>query len=163
MAFLVNLKTWQLFMLFAVCVIFSYNLSVAFTGWILYSAWVYHIGVTMHNMLPADNKPAIKYFQFNCLFVPFMIALIIVLSLGALLLKIDMPQPNIVVRYIILGLVGAYGVWCWIYISLYAGRVLESVIRGQPVNRSDSMKAFICFFVFPLGVWYIQPAVKKLS
>ncbi|MGZ3814089.1 MAG: hypothetical protein ACXVB0_23960 [Mucilaginibacter sp.] len=43
-----------------------------------------------------------------------------------------------------------------------AARMLESMFEGELVNRSDALKAFFGLWFFPFGIWYIQPAVKRV-
>ncbi len=50
----------------------------------------------------------------------------------------------------------------FLYIFGFASSMLESVIEGKVVNMSDSIKGIICFWVFPFGVWQIQPAVHRV-
>jgi len=44
----------------------------------------------------------------------------------------------------------------------FAGKMLESVIEGEIVGNSDALKAIICFVIFPVGLWYIQPAIQRV-
>jgi hypothetical protein len=49
-----------------------------------------------------------------------------------------------------------------LYSFMFAARMLESAIEGKIVNRSDSLKTFFYIWFFPIGIWYIQPAVKRV-
>lgn len=47
-------------------------------------------------------------------------------------------------------------------VFMFAARMLESNFQDGIANRRDSLKAFFCIWIFPLGVWYIQPAVQQV-
>lgn len=166
MKFLLYLKSWKLFLIFITGIIivtfYSYTIEAFLLLWTIYIAWVYHIGVIIHGLLPCELKPKIGYFKFNCLFLPFVVLFGTALALLETIFNFSIPIPSFIVNWIISIIFLGYWAWCWLYISMYAGRMLESVIEGQLVNRSDALKAFVCFLAFPYGVWYIQPAVQRV-
>jgi hypothetical protein len=45
---------------------------------------------------------------------------------------------------------------------MFASRMLESHFQKGIANRSDSLKAFLCFWFFPFGIWHIQAAVQRV-
>jgi len=71
------------------------------------------------------------------------------------------PQKNIIELAGSIAIL-IYMIWTWIYIIMFAARMLESAIEGQLVNRSDALKGCFCLLFFPIGVWYIQPAVQRV-
>jgi hypothetical protein len=166
MKFLLYLKPWKLFLLFFLCVIFSANhytgLGVCVLFWIVYTAWVYNIGTAMHKLIPLNTKPGIKYFKFNCLYIQFVLIAIVVFAIAEMLLGLHLPTMPYSVQSIIKIILLLYLIWSWVYFSMFAARMLESVIEGELVNKSDSLKGFFCLLFFPIGVWYIQPAVQRV-
>jgi len=112
----------------------------------------------MHDLIPLALKPKIGYFKFNCLFIPFIELLLVFTNV----FHMSVPKPSDTIRSINSGIILFYGLWCYIYIAMFAARMLESVIEGKIVKRSDSLKGFVCLLFFPYGVWYIQPAVQRV-
>ncbi len=166
MKFLLYLKPWKLFFIFFICMILScspsFGTAAELVFWVMYTGWVYHIGVTMHGLIPPSVRPKISYFKFNCLFIQFIALLFVFVTLIATVFNISIPNLSDNIRSITLGIYLGYSIWCWIYISMFAARMLESVIEGKLVNKSDSLKGFVCLLFFPYGVWYIQPAVQQV-
>jgi len=160
MKFLLYLKSWQLFIIFIIGLIFygdsSYGMYAGLLCWVVYIGWLYHISVAMYEIMPIQYRPGIKYFKLSCLFILMMLAIGIIAPVYSLF-----PQNSIVGEIIDI-IVGCYIAWSWLYITLFTARLVESSIQGKLVYRSDSLKAFIYLFVFPLGVWYIQPAVQRV-
>jgi hypothetical protein len=164
MKFVLYLKPWKLFLVFFICIIASFissvGLIVDLACWMIYTGWVYHIGVSTYELVPDRSKPGSKYFKFSCVFIPLVIILMVALQIGEDILNIHFKP---VISYnVILLIFPIYVLWSWVYISMYAARMLESVIEGKLLYKSDAMKGFVCFFVFPIGVWYIQPAIQKI-
>lgn len=159
MNFLLRLKSWQLFLLFIV----PYNfLSFSVLGiglfllWIsVYVGWIYSIGVAMHALIPSKNKPRIIFFKcYSLLATTLLLATFVSGHLGISNFIITYPFDLFVLFPI--GLFVNFSMW------MFAARMLESVIQGENVNRSDALKTFFMFWFFPIGVWYIQPAVKRV-
>ncbi len=151
MKFLLRFRPWQLFLLFLGAVIIP-PLSVSYilieiTFSVIYFGWIYSIGTYMHKLIPDKRKPKINYFTFNSLFM------IIAIALSALILQMPgwLQIP-----------LSLYVFWCWFYTAMFAARMLESMIEGELVGNSDSIKGFVCILFFPFGVWQIQPAVHRV-
>jgi hypothetical protein len=158
--FLIRLKPWQLFLLFIVPYFFSsvtYLSIVTMPIWIsAYIGWIYSIGVTMHALIPNKNKPNVTYFKYCCALLACTLIAIMVFSglLGETNFMMKYPIDLFIIFPIYIFL--CFSVW------MFAARMLESMIEGEMVNRSDALKAFFMFWMFPIGVWYIQPAVKRV-
>lgn len=161
MKFLLNLKAWQLFVILFVGIISSsdssYGLYISMFFFIIYVSWIYQIGTTMYNLIPVQSRPGIRYFKFSCLFMlfPSILSQIFYVYLIQFIPQKDSIEPIISI------IISCYAGWTWLYISMFSARMLESAIEGRLVMRSDSMKGFVCIFAFPIGVWYIQPAVQR--
>ena len=79
-----------------------------------------------------------------------------------MLLGLHLPTLSYTIQSIITIIFLFYFIWSWLYISMFAARMLESVIEGELANKSDSLKGFFYFLFFPIGVWYIQSAVQRV-
>jgi hypothetical protein len=162
MKFLLNLKAWQLFVILFIGMISSsdssYGLFISMFFFLIYVSWIYQIGITMYNLIAVQSRPGIRYFKFCCL---FMLFLSVLSELFYVYIIQFIPQRDII-EPIISIIVPCYAGWTWLYISMFSARMLESAIEGRLVMRSDSMKGFVCIIAFPIGVWYIQPAVQRV-
>jgi hypothetical protein len=159
MRFLLNLKSWQLFLIFLLSSIFS---MFPYIGWIvnltfllIYIGWVYSIGSAMHNVIPKHLRPNISYFNFCCLILVFA-----VLLLSVYVDYIGQDYTDDQFWWIEASIVCLMGIG--FYIFSFAAKMLESAIEGRIVGFSDSIKAFFCFWFFPWGLWHIQPAVQRV-
>lgn len=156
---LLYLKSWQLYLLIFIPIgigdiFFSF---LGLVGWIIYLFWVYAIGTIMHSLIQKNSKPKIIYFKISCLIV-FLIVLIFYESY---FLKI--VDDDFFLNYFSLGFAFVSVIMViQIYTFLFAASMLESSIQGKIVNRSDSLKVAFFIWFFPIGIWYIQPLIKKV-
>jgi hypothetical protein len=158
MDFLLKLSSWKLFLLLVLPCFFTFIplLGMLLTAlWIvIYMGWIYSIGVSMHNLIPKRIKPEIGYFKFNCIFnIVVFIAILITGGYNSETAG-DFNLVFIPITF--------YAIWSLIYVFSFAARMLESVIEGEIVGISDSIKGLFCFWFFPFGVWHIQPAVERV-
>jgi hypothetical protein len=157
---LLRLKSWQLFLLFISPALFLnvpiINIVLCFLWLGGYIAWIYSAGAKMYALLPADLfKPSIIYFKYKCLL------LAIVILTYAIILGRHSPAVFLSPKYIVI-IIALLPIYLYLNFSIcsFSGRMLESVIVGRMVSVSESFKAIFCFWFFPIGIWYVQPAIK---
>jgi len=124
----------------------------------VYIGWIYSIGKTMNALMPDKIRPNIKYFNFYCTGSVTMLFIMVALTyFNSTLYKLEDPiRIGITVALTLFYFFLFFSMW------MFAARMLESVTEGRLVYRSDSIRAFFYFWMFPIGVWYIQPAVKRV-
>ena len=154
MKILLRLKAWQLFVLTLVPMMFV-GLNILFQiiyllGAAIYVGWIFSVGSTMHSFIDSESRPRIIYFKISCL---LMFSIIVV--------GFYTPFESIGNTYFYF-VFGIIGIVVMLYSFMFAARMLESAIEGKIVNRSESLKTFFYIWVFPIGVWYLQPAVKRV-
>jgi len=124
---------------------------------VIHLAWVYAIGIKMNSLLPTVIRPGTKFFKIHW----WLLLGIILFAYNILSYSTYSPLNSNSEMIFFLGF-GLIVVYLEFSIWMFAARMLESMIEGEIVNRSDSLKAFFCFWIFPIGVWYIQPAVHRV-
>jgi hypothetical protein len=155
MKFLLKLKSWQLFALIMIPFIIA-NFSPIFQpigdlGYIIYVIWVYAIGSTMRRLLPKGVRPNILFFQI----ISFLQLLILITVIFIDPFKTFGDTHLFWILFYILLVIQFYPLG-------FAARMLESAIQETVVNRSDVVKTFIYLWFFPIGLWYIQPSVRRI-
>jgi hypothetical protein len=154
MKILLQIKAWQLFLVWVILSIFSLVSYVAeFLLILVYVFWIYSIGVTMHSHLPQNIRPGLGYFKFCCLFILIANLAISVFNRYYGIEKLSQWGEYTVILCFL----------CFaVYAVMFAARMLESVVKGELVNRSDSFVTFLYLSFTPFGFWYIQKAVKSV-
>jgi hypothetical protein len=133
--------------------------TISFFGVVLYIGWIYAVGCSMNKSIPQRLRPQKSYFKFSCLFI--LVALFGVMLTGGYNINQDNIQDYGYKAWVLIPF-SFYLIWSMLYIFAFAARMLESVIEGQVVGFSDALKAFFGFWFFPIGLWYIQPAVQRI-
>ena len=151
MKFFLQIKAWQLFLIWAILFFLSVISYIAgFLLMLTFLLWIYSIGAIMNSFIPENIRPSLTYFQFSCVFLPITIA---AFSLNDAYNIIRMPSwlewPLTV-----------YYLWSGFYVLMFAARMLKSVTEGELVNRSDSFGTFLCMAFAPFGMWSIQKQIQ---
>jgi hypothetical protein len=102
----------------------------------------------MYSLVNERNKPNLIVFKTCC----FLVSVTYAVQLFTGYSSIDWIMIPII--FCMIGLL--------LNMFMFTARMIESVANGYLVNRSDSLKAFFGFWFFPVGIWYIQPAVQRL-
>jgi hypothetical protein len=124
---------------------------------IIWFGWVYSVAMAMYKLIPKKDKPGITYFKFSSVFATVYI--FIVLCYGGYSITPDsFDQYGNVVW--VLTTLHFYLIFALMYILYFAAKVLQYAIAGKPLGFSP--KLFFGFWLFPIGIWYIQPAVQKV-
>jgi len=160
MKLLLRLKSWQLFILIVIPLLFQptnlvFEIIVLF-GYGVYLSWIFAIGSTMHALLLAKLKPKIIYFKISCL------------STAVIILPTCFYNPFAFldpfaggIKACVFWVFFAFVITSMFYSFGFAARMLQSRIDGEIANRSDSFRSFCYIWFFPIGIWYIQPMVKR--
>ncbi|MDB5122146.1 MAG: hypothetical protein JWP94_275 [Mucilaginibacter sp.] len=159
-----HLKAFQLFLIFIVSALFTSSSILGRTIECLfvciYIGWIYSIGTSMNELIPTNVRPRAAYFKASCLLVSLWIIVIIMIFGGY---SIDQNNYR------------SYGYWLWvllplhlyltfslIYIIYFAAKMLTSVIDGEIADFSTSYKLFFAIWIYPIGLWFIQPVIQKI-
>ncbi|MDP9080896.1 MAG: hypothetical protein M3O71_26045 [Bacteroidota bacterium] len=158
MDLLLRFKPWQLFVILLIPWVLSWFSS--FTGiWdslflLIYVGWAYAIGIKMNALIPENKRPGVKLFKINF----WLLVVFTVLVVNILVYTRAIMDNNTIFSIVF----AAVFIYLILSIWMFAARMLESMIEGYVVNRSDALKGFFCFWFFPFGIWYIQPAVQRV-
>lgn len=154
-----RLNAWQIFILIILPNFWTFNIYLTDVLRVfcfsIYIGYIYTIGLCMHSKL-ALAKPSTLYFKFSAIL--FCISFIAGIFINEDFLNQDYTKPNVILMI----LVAIYIFWSFLYICMFSARMLTSVIEGRLVLRSDSLKAFFGLWILPLGIWFIQPAVRQI-
>lgn len=180
MKFFLRLKHWQLFsLLFTPAVLFQFFIMgsivsrqdstamfyffsimmVLFVG--VFFGWFYALGVNLHKKLPLTVSMNVARFRIF-LFIP--VAYMLTFALSVFCLPGNMPSeelPNL--KIIGIGLfLHLFSMFCIFYCLYFIAKALKAVEWQKPVTFNDFAGEFFMIWMFPVGVWIIQPRINKL-
>ncbi len=155
MTLLLHLKPWQLFLTLVLLMILSslpYIGIVASVIWVVgYFGWIYAIGTKMHRLIPAKTKPAINVFKVTSACTVFLFMAGGFINENTLAIPVWLDIVITILPFI-----------CFFYSVGFASQMLESMIEGEIVSFGGSVKCFILMWIFPIGIWFVQPAVQRV-
>ena len=164
MDFILRLKAWQLFLIFVVpTFIFQPFLNdlllfaLGLITWAFIFFWIYSIGVKMNALVPIEFRPRISRFKTYYLVSAVLQVILLIWSFF-----IKDPLASTTYEIVLQCLLIAVGLYFALSIFMSAARTLKMAILQHHVDKSDAMLEFFCIWMFPLGVWVIQPAVNKV-
>lgn len=167
MFFFLKLRHWELFLaLFlptALCFLFKIPfipLVVATIGlfmMLVLFAWMFSVGAWCDSKLPEERKSGIALYAASFLLPIVYLLMYILLVLPHLGPDAPPRQPPLwMLPMHMLSMVGIfYALW-------FTARKFKSLLENQDADFLIFSSTFFLLFIFPLGIWIIQPNVNQL-
>jgi hypothetical protein len=139
---------------------FTYTVSlvgsiVLFVLIVVFS-WLFSIGKWANQHLPENQQKNLTLYTLS-LIIPIVYIVLLILVYFPTLNPDSIPQPpSWMFPLHMLSLAGIfYGIW-------FSAKQYMALLKFQKVNFLIFSSAFFLMFIFPLGIWIIQPSVNKL-
>ncbi|GAB3537406.1 hypothetical protein GCM10027443_30310 [Pontibacter brevis] len=179
MPLLLRLKHWQTFLLlFVLPFLLQYGMPKLLAaagvapGWfatLLLDAlpsvacvlWLWQIGLYLYHRLPEQIRITPVYLHLGMLYFVLYTPLLLY-TLG--LMKESALEGHLPYGMLLL-LVPMHllATFCFLYIVYFAARALVSVEQQRVVAAGEFTGAYLQFLFLPLGIWFLQPRLNKLS
>jgi hypothetical protein len=138
---------------------FSSILMILFMG--LFFCWFYSLGTNLHKKLPGNVTMNLKKFKIFLL-IPTVYMLLISFYMSSMFSDISTGmEPNLAIFGIIFPL-HLFSMFCIFYCLYFIAKELKTVEWQKPVTFSDFAGEFFLIWLFPFGIWIIQPRINKL-
>jgi hypothetical protein len=177
---LLTIKHWQLFgLLMGLPMIFQFvimgsvmtsnNPAIMFAAFPivmilfigLFFGWFYALGTNLHKKLPETATMNLTKFK-TFLFIPVVYMLFLSVFMFGMFSNISAGgQPNPAIFALIVPL-HLFSMFCIFYCLYFNAKALKTAEWQRPVTFSDFAGEFFLIWLFPIGVWIIQPRINKL-
>ncbi len=167
MFFFLKARHWELFLMLSLPTIMSLMFDIPFKPLLVASiglflllvlfAWMFSIGYWCNRHLPETRRRHPLPFAIG-LVLPIVYVLMYIFLYLPVLEQGGAPEkpPLWLLPMHMLSMVGVfYGLW-------YSARALKSLQENEDADFLIFSSTFFLFFIFPLGVWLIQPEVNRL-
>ena len=167
MFYFLKLKHWQLFLMLILPTLLCFMFKVPFEPLVIAAialflmivlfGWMFSVGVWSNSKLPEERRSNIVVFA-AALILPTVYMLLYILII---LPKINAGTPPSqlpvwMMPMHMLSLAGIfYGIW-------FTARKFKSLLENEDADFLIFSSTFFLLFVFPLGIWIIQPNVNAL-
>ena len=132
-------------------------LVAGFSMLIIYG-WIWSIGVGMQRYIPDDLKMNTSFFTFAIIF-PILFFVFYMWFIRQLIITEFDINPFVFLLFVPFILFVAF---CSFYTYWFAGKAIKTAELQRKVRFSDFMAEFFLFWFYPVGVWIIQPNIKKI-
>ncbi len=150
-----KLKAWQMFMLLVgrpfVLILLLFPLGLM-NVW-LFFAWLWAMGTALNAYAPSDLRPSLRLFRMsiNYIVLYFVIALTAVTAINN-----GQLGKAFILLLIPLHLMGMF------YGLFFIAKNLIITETRQKSTLKNLLPLFVLIWVYPFGIWFIQPRINKL-
>ena len=166
-SFFLKMRHWELFLMLVVptlcCLVWKVPfepvvvVSIGFFVVLVLFTWMASLGLWCNSRLPPERRNNI---------VPFLVALVVPLLYLLMYILLYLPQlaasgppdkpPLWLLPMHMLSMV------CIFYVLWYTASRFKSLLENEDADFLIFSSTFFLLFIFPLGVWVIQPSVNQL-
>ncbi len=167
MSFFLKLRHWELFLMLALPTLLCFLFDIPFKPLVVASiglflmlvlfGWMYSVGSWANRRLPESRRRSPLPFAVG-LALPLVYLLMYIFLYIPLLQSGSPPTrpPIWLLPMHMMSMVGVfYGIW-------YTAKSFKSLLENEDADFMIFSSTFFLLFIFPLGVWIIQPNVNSL-
>lgn len=141
-------------------IMYAFPLLMIVAAMVFYG-WFYAIGSNLHKKLPSSVKMSLTRFKIF-LFIPAVYMISMSVFMNNIFAKMESGgQPDLAIFAFIFPL-HLFSMFCMFYCLYFNAKVLKAVELQKPVSFSDYAGEFFLIWMFPIGVWIIQPRINKI-
>ena len=177
MDFFLKAKAWQVFFILFVIpfafqlVMLKFLLGLVYSDPILFLVivlgavligaavflfWVWTLGVGINQRIPSEIRPKVRFFKFT---VIYSAASFVIYPLLVFLPLINANGDGMGGLFFLLQMFGSY---CIIYGFYFIAKNLVTFEKGEPIKFRSQLGTLFLLWIFPLGIWSIQPRVNEM-
>ncbi len=167
MTFFLRLRHWELFLMLVLPTVLCFMFRIPFRGLVIASialflmivlfAWMFSVGAWSNAQLPAERRRGLLLYGAG-LVLPIVYLLLFIILVMPKLESATPPsqQPLWILPMHMLSMAGVfYGIW-------FTAKQFKSLQENEDADFLIFSSMFFLLFIFPLGVWIIQPSVNQL-
>ena len=132
---------------------------------VIYFGWFWAVGTQLNNKLPANVKLNLKRFKV-LLSVPiiYVLGISIYISMIAIGQNESAPSPFLAINDIISVVfpLHIFAMFCIFYVLWFNAKTIKSIEFQRSVSFGDFAGDFFLLWLFPIGIWIIQPKINKM-
>jgi hypothetical protein len=125
--------------------------------------WFYAVAVNLNKKLPDTVKMNLTKFKWF-FFIPITYGFLFYLFTYFVLFNrvSNGEQLNWEFSVLVIVLSYLFSVFCLFYCIYFNAKLLKAVELQRPVTFRDYVLEFVLFWLFPIGIWLIQPRINRI-
>ena len=132
---------------------------------VVFFGWFWAIGTGLHHKLPETVKMNIKQFK---IFLTIPIIYILFISIFMCVSALGLIESDEPPGFAIFGIMGVifpihlFSMFCIFYALWFNAKTIKSIEFQRPVTFGDFAGEFFLMWLFPIGIWFVQPKINKM-
>lgn len=165
MRIFLNLKHWQLFILIFICGSWvspsPYKEIINSIALITFLGWIFSISKYGQEKIQIENLPNVenKLFNINLVLVP---TILIISQIIKSILRLEEQHEFTPIDLIFIFL-SIYVLYSIITSLIYISKIISILELKREVKLSDYIGNFFLIIFFFVGIWILQPKIKKFN
>lgn len=126
--------------------------------------WLWSIGSGLADKLPPGYNFNIKWYNFFAA-VPaayLTLIMIVVLSLAIVVPSNPFPLLQSPIAIIIIIPLHLLSIFAPFYLFYQNALIIKSIEMQYPVGLADAIGEFALFWIYPVGIWFLQPRINRI-
>lgn len=160
-----TLDSWMIFLFMLVPNLLpdnSFGLALTFIFVIIALSWIYNLGVGLYKKLPKGHTLNILRFKFFFFFCIVYFAIAIIVSDGGYSINNNNIGEYGALAFAIIPL-HLFSIFCVFYCMYFLAKALICAFtQNKDIQIGDYIGYFFGFGFLPIGIWFIQPKIKRL-
>ena len=126
-----------------------------------YFGWLWAIGQEFQKILPGNLKFNLTPFRIFLLYPVVYILLFFLLIDMVAVNMLNSTEPPLEFFFLIIPF-HLFAIFCILYCIFFAARTFKAAELQRSVTFADFVGEFLMIWIFPVGIWFIQPKINKL-
>ncbi|RIJ36913.1 hypothetical protein [Pontibacter oryzae] len=126
----------------------------------VFTLWMWRVGIWLFRRLPESIKITPLYFHLSTLYI-LLYTLLFVYTLAVVLDSVAGGTLPLGMLILILPM-HLFATFVYLYIVYFMARLLLSVEEQRVVDFGAYAGAYFYFLLLPLGIWFLQPRLRRL-
>ena len=126
---------------------------------ILFALWIWSLGVFLNSVVPSNLRMKESFFRIAAVFIPLYLPVF-----GVFFQNTDHVRnvTLILISFAIIVPLHLFAMFCQVYIWYFVSKSMAVAENQRPASFPDYVGYFFGLWLFPVGVWLIQPRINRL-
>ena len=124
-----------------------------------FGLWVWSLGMFLNSIVPESLRTKSSFFRFSGIYLPVYLPLFGVFFQGQTMSR---NASLILISFAVIFPLHLFAMFCQVYSWYFVSKSLALAEKQQSVSFEDYLGYICALWIFPVGVWIIQPRVNGL-
>lgn len=140
--------------------LFGFILAVGFASLFLY--WAYNLGTELYSKLPGGHTLNLNRFKFFLIIPCIYFLLVLFFMNGGYSINSNNIDDYGPIAFVIIPM-HLFSMYCMFYCIYFLSKAIVCIDKqNKNVQAADYIGYCFGFWVFPIGIWFIQPKIKQI-